>query len=219
MFRFRAEQVRVSRTCQGLHGLTAKRSSLSASGLGMIGDVRDSDQVADAAERTVGEWQLPPRVRLFYVAVSAFITASIGGSFVVVSVLAPSDGESVAWLVLLPVGLALIYLGARATIKIWRAHLQITSGRIVVAGPLATHHVELDDADRFVASLLEIGNGQPIIQLMLRNGDPISVFVFLRNGWVWNMDKVVAKLEPQAAVLNDTLAAARAVRSVSAQAD
>lgn len=184
----------------------------------MIGDVRDSDQVADAAERTVGEWHLPPRMRLFYVAVSAFITASIGGSFVVVSVL-PSDGESIAWLLLLPVGLALMYLGARATIKIWRAHLQITSDRIVVAGPLATRHVELDDADRFVASLLEIGNGQPIIQLVLRNGDPISVFVFVRNGWVWNMDKVVAKLEPQAAVLNDTLAAARAVRAVSAQAD
>lgn len=185
----------------------------------MIQKVRAPDAGIDAGEATLGEWHLSPRTRLFYVAVSVLCTGTMGCSFVLVAVLAPLDGDSVAWLLLLPVGLALMYLGARSAINIWRARLQITDNGIVVAGPIATRRIDLDDADRFVASLLDVGNGQPIIQLLLRSEKPISIFVFVRNGWVWNMDKVVAALEPQATVLNEVLAAARERRTVSAQDD
>jgi hypothetical protein len=101
---------------------------------------------------------------------------------------------------------------ANGLLAISTAACLATTTEVVVAGVTGTHHVPLKQADRFEPHVVETGiaNGTPMIVLLRHGADPIGVYALSRQlGFVWNFKKMLDSLEPEARVLNLSLARAR----------
>jgi hypothetical protein len=96
--------------------------------------------------------------------------------------------------------------------------LTITTSEVVVAGARRTYRVPLEQVERFepgVVHTLSGGNGTPMIVLRRRAGEPIGVSALSREGFVWNFEKILRNLGPQASELNRMLATARRAAAVN----
>ncbi len=135
--------------------------------------------------------------------------AAIGTATSVAGIVALLQGTA-AGFVLIPPMTALAWFAAKAATRVLTSGVTVAPGGITTIGPLRTWHVPLSDAEMFVAEVRRGNNGQPTISLTRRAGSPVGIWALNRNGFVWNLKRMVADLEPIADDLNARLAAARA---------
>jgi hypothetical protein len=159
---------------------------------------------------TVGEWRAP-RLGRCVNSLSAIIAAACFATLFVTGIALTVAG-SPAWLLASIAVAPVVYILCRIAINVWRAHLTITTTEVVVAGATRTHRVPLEQIDRFEPRVVHAGiggNGTPMIVLLRHTSDPLGVCALSRQGFVWNLKKIVRSLEPQASELNEILARAR----------
>ena len=97
----------------------------------------------------------------------------------------------------------------QAARRIPAAGVTISPDGVVIAGPFRTWHVPLSEAETFVAEVRAGSNGQPTVSLKRRTARSIGIWALNRNGFIWQLKRLVAKLEPVANELNANLAAAK----------
>jgi hypothetical protein len=127
---------------------------------------------------------------------------------VIVAFLAHPTGTAWFALLLLLIGLgAIAALSFRIAWRVAHAHVAISVDGVKVAGALRTRTIALAEADRFTAGNAH-GN-QPTIMLLRRQGRPVPLWIFNRNGFIWQYKRLIDELQPQAEELNRALAAAK----------
>jgi hypothetical protein len=162
--------------------------------------------VTAAPTEILQEWRSPMRRRIVGTALAGAVAATLI-AWTVGSVVAALVGDGPALALFVVACAPLSWLAVYVTIGLWNARLVITRDEVIIANALQTYRVQLADADRFEA----LGDRtQPHIVLRRRNGTAVGVLVFFRDGFLWNLKKVVAGLEPEAERLNAVLDAARA---------
>jgi len=112
-------------------------------------------------------------------------------------------------LLVLPVLAPVAYAAGRMAWRVRSANVTIDSAGVLVAGPWRTVRVPLEDATEFRALVVPGKNGQPTIELVRRHGHPIRLWIFNRDGFVWQMQRLAENLQPDAKALNHALSEAR----------
>jgi len=103
----------------------------------------------------------------------------------------------------------LAYLLARMAWRVRAAKVVISPDGVLIVGLWRTSRVPLDDATEFKATIAPGNTGQPTIELINRSRRPIRIWIFNRNGFVWQLKSLAQSLEPDADDLNRALAAAK----------
>jgi len=156
-----------------------------------------------------GSWTAPARTRLLLCALFALAGLSALVLFIVMitSVAHGREQDRFALAaVLVPVTAAIIYFAARTAVRVRRMKVSITSREVVIVGPLRTTRVPISDAQLFSAEVRPVGNnGQPMIALRRRGTEPVHIWALSRNGFVWDLRRLAAALQPLADELNERL--------------
>jgi hypothetical protein len=114
-------------------------------------------------------------------------------------------GRFASVLVALPFGAATCFY-AWISWRIVHARVVITPDHVLVAGPVRTRRVPLDEAEGFAAG---IRGNQPTITLSWRGHRSLGIWIFNRNGFMWQFKQLAQKLEPRAQELSEALADAK----------
>jgi hypothetical protein len=86
----------------------------------------------------------------------------------------------------------------------------IGTDSVVVRGPVRTRVIATRDAIRFAAGASGAGaNSTPMPVLIRSNGGPVGVWALGKEGFIWQYEPHVHRLEPVCDDLNDTLRAAQ----------
>lgn len=160
--------------------------------------------VAASDEQLFGTWRASRRVVLLSGGYFAVLAIGFGGCGVWATVRFFPVGA-----VFLPLFGPLAYSLARAAWRIPSSRVEIGSDGVLVVGPLRTWRLPLTDVTEFRAVIAAGNNGQPTIELVSRRRRPIRLWIFNRNGFVWQMRRLAQNLEPDAGALNQALTAAR----------
>ena len=120
------------------------------------------------------------------------------------------DGREPGSIGLIPVMAGVVYFAARTALRFWHVGVSITSNEVLIIGPVRTKRVPISDAREFITDVrLTGGNGQPMICLNRYGTSPVNIWALSRNGFVWNLRRLTAGLQPLADELNQHLSEAR----------
>jgi hypothetical protein len=148
-------------------------------------------------------WRASPAVTVAWTLIAG-VVAGICVVSAAATLVAVIRGELAAgWLATAVMYAPVVYLTGRPALRIRRARVEIGPQGVLVAGPWATKLVPLAEAERFVPE--DIGN-QPTIVLRRRGGRSLPLWVFNRNGTIWQSTRLLSELEPAAAALKAALA-------------
>jgi len=152
----------------------------------------------------IREWRQRQGARLLWL-VCSLVFAIPSGAVAVGGVLSSASAAAALWYAAFA---PLAVLTLRTAWRIPHARVVISDQAITVAGPVDTHVVPLAAADRFEAR--NVGGNQPSIVLVRDDGRrPVSLWIFNRNGFVWQFKRLLEDLQTTVDELNRTLSTAK----------
>jgi hypothetical protein len=157
---------------------------------------------SDVSPEVFGSWTAPLARKLW----GSGAYACLAAGFVVCTILiAPLDFPAGALFAVLFAPFAAML--AWAAWRVPSSRVVINVDEVQVSGPLRTRRIPISEAREFRAVVA--GGDQPTVVLVTNRQRTITLWVFNREGFRWQFQRLEHDLEPVAAALNAALEAAR----------